>query len=321
MTQFLSSPEQLKDIFGIDDLASFYSNYSPLSDRTVGFSVERDYPKNIRFKPPYYRDGSPDIVAIIHVVYAHPADFGDPIKGEKVPIYLAIFTFSKYMSNHRDYDFDDPNSPNRESVLSSDSTPRPIDLRSMDDYYYDHKTNLLHNKRGKIVLGEFILNDLFSDHCKTVKRLFRLRIGVKSAIRNVHTYIYGKLITTIKYLMDKLFGRKLTPEDAFSGILQPYKKEDIKMEKGAVINILGYEASKKVILTFCFLYIFVSSILYFFRIKSGYMAHLVSNNLAIICTAITTIWILDTAVPWLLFILINHFLKRRKSLLFKGIKI
>jgi hypothetical protein len=46
-----------------------------------------------------------------------------------------------------------------------------------------------------------------------------------------------------------------------------------------------------------------------------------SNNLIIICIAITSIWMLDYVIPRLFFGLINNLLRLRKRLLFKGIKI
>jgi len=156
MPEYLGDAGQLKDIFKIDDLSSTYKNYSVSANRRVGFSVEREYPEDIRFKPPYNVRGIPDVVAIIHVVYAHPADFGDRIKGERVPIYLDIVSYSKYISVHRDYNFDDPECPTSESVGISDSTPRPKEARSMEDYYYNHQTHNLQNKKWKVVSGEFI---------------------------------------------------------------------------------------------------------------------------------------------------------------------
>ncbi len=321
MPEYLSSAGQLKDIFKIDDLSSIYKNYSVLANRMVGFSVEREYPEDIRFKAPYNARGIPDVVAIIHVVYAHPSEFGNRFKDEKIPIYLTILPYSKYISVHRDYNFDDPESPTRESVSISDSTPRPKDVRILEDYYYDHQKSNLQNKKGKVVSGEYILNDAFSGHCRTVKRAVRLRLGIIGALRNIRIWIYGKIISSSKYILDKLFGRKLITSDGFSGIFAPYKKEDVKMEKGPVINILGYETSKKVVLTFCFLYLLIISIIFLFRLKKSYMEYLTSNNLAVICTAIGSIWILDFIIPQLLFFLINCLLKKRKKLIFEGIKI
>ena len=50
--------ERLRDIFQIDNLVDKkYIEYTPLKDRQAGFSVKREYPSNIRYKPPRTRNG------------------------------------------------------------------------------------------------------------------------------------------------------------------------------------------------------------------------------------------------------------------------
>ena len=67
MTNFNSATEFFK-AFEIGE-SSKYKNFTPLEDVNVGFSIQREYPGNGRYRPPMRADGTPDVIAIIHVVY------------------------------------------------------------------------------------------------------------------------------------------------------------------------------------------------------------------------------------------------------------
>ena len=65
--------QELIDAFGIADSES-YVDVTPLTDRKVGFSVQRKYPDDILYVPLVNREGEDDTVSLIHVVYSHPAE-------------------------------------------------------------------------------------------------------------------------------------------------------------------------------------------------------------------------------------------------------
>jgi len=58
---FFNSADELKEAFGIDNLPG-YESYTAYKDRKVGFSVQRQYPPDICYKPPKRKDGNPDTV-------------------------------------------------------------------------------------------------------------------------------------------------------------------------------------------------------------------------------------------------------------------
>ncbi len=164
---FFNSPDELKEAFGIDNLPG-YENYIPFKDRKVGFSVQRQYPPDIRYKPPKRKDGTPDTVALIRVLYFHPTEVNEPVNPGKVPLSLSISTHSRYLINHFEYNFDDDNCPTRQSISLSKSTPRPIALDSKSEYFYDHHNNSFINNRSESLKGKEVLDRIFQLHCNTI---------------------------------------------------------------------------------------------------------------------------------------------------------
>ena len=136
---------------------SGYENPIQLRDTTVGFSIQKNYPTGIRFKPAKSEEGDDD-VAVIWVVY-------EPHKrapaADLIPLRLRIATMSKYRAAHWDYNFDDENCPTEDSVLLSKSTPRPLELSLVNEYYYSETLDSLVNLKGDRVEGRDVLDHLF----------------------------------------------------------------------------------------------------------------------------------------------------------------
>lgn len=68
-----NNPQELIDAFGIAD-NSDYTDVTHLTDRKIGFSVQRKYPDDILYIPLVNGNGLPDTVSLIHVVYSHPSE-------------------------------------------------------------------------------------------------------------------------------------------------------------------------------------------------------------------------------------------------------
>jgi len=122
MTQ-LETSYQLLALFG-DITSAGYLEPIHLTDTKVGFSVQRGYPTNIRYKPARNKAGEYDNIAVIWVVYEDRLPQGDSL----IPIRLRIAMMSKYRSVHWDYDFQAEVCPTKESVLESKKSPQPLDL-------------------------------------------------------------------------------------------------------------------------------------------------------------------------------------------------
>ncbi len=131
---FFEKPDDLKRAFEVEK-APELSDYKPLANRKVAFSVHREYLDNIRYIPPRNKDGNPDTLALLEIIYEHPDESG---KVEtKVRILLKASRYSHYLNGHFEYDFRDPNCPTIESVDQSRRTPRPIALSLVDEFFYD----------------------------------------------------------------------------------------------------------------------------------------------------------------------------------------
>jgi hypothetical protein len=64
----LSTTDELLQLFG-DINAEGYTDPIPLADTKVGFSVRKNYPEDIRYKPAKNKAGVPDNIAVIWIVY------------------------------------------------------------------------------------------------------------------------------------------------------------------------------------------------------------------------------------------------------------
>src|SRR2546426_6106381 len=88
-----------------------YENTTRLTDRRVGFSVQRQYPLNILFKPARTLSGRDDTVALIHAIYTHPAE--ESVDLQNVPITLRVHCHSRYSSAHVGFNYSDPDCPTK----------------------------------------------------------------------------------------------------------------------------------------------------------------------------------------------------------------
>ncbi|MDY7036098.1 MAG: hypothetical protein SV375_08065 [Thermodesulfobacteriota bacterium] len=67
MTVFRTA-EEFRNSFRIQENQD-YEDFIPFKDGKVGFSIKRPYPRDIPFGPPIKKDGTPDTLAMIRVLY------------------------------------------------------------------------------------------------------------------------------------------------------------------------------------------------------------------------------------------------------------
>jgi hypothetical protein len=95
-----------KEFLGLFDFSdSLYKNVITFSDKQIGFSVKRQYPQDIKFKPAKTLKGDNDTVALIRISYGHPERINAPFNPEKVPIFIDICKYSIYGSNRFGYNY------------------------------------------------------------------------------------------------------------------------------------------------------------------------------------------------------------------------
>ena len=315
---FLENASQLKTIFNIDDISDVYKDYQPFSDRKAGFSVKREYPKNLRYKPPVTQSGIPVTAALIGVVYAHPDDTGEPIEGTKVPIYITVDLFNKYLSDHHEYNYEDPNCPTEDSVKKSNITPKPASMLRFDGMSYDHETGALLSKKGEVISGKQVLDEAFNIHCNTIHRIKGLRYRIRKRLHGFSINLYEGFEKFCVGLL-KLLGYDIQPKIGFD-VLTPYKKDDLKESKTKDLNLFGYKTSRNTVVIFSFLIVFFF-VLFSLLHRREFLDAIMSNSLLSVCSAIALLWGLEVPIPRILFFLHNAFFNKRIKMMLRGTKV
>lgn len=309
--KYLNSSNEFRAAFG-DIQSEGYFEPIQLTDTKIGFSVQRKYPPNIGFIPVKTKRGEDDDVAVIWVVYESLAQEKNQLK---IPIRLRIAKMSKYRAKNWDYDFDDENSPTRESVALSKESIQPLEFSCIDEYFYDANKQELVDRKGKPISGSKILNELFDYHCKSTHPFKGLIFRGKDKYDLFRVRIYDFFIKLIKDTLANIFGRTL--DDKFNRYsYDGYLQTDLKKTADSVLEVAGYKASKKVIIVFILLAIVFCSISLPAKDNSYTKAVLDSEFLTVI-HCLLALYILDEWVPLGLFYLLNKTISMRKNYLNK----
>lgn len=311
---FENTEEFYKTSFG-DNLERF-SEFTPLSDVKVGFSVKSEYPSGIRFKPAKTRDGRADSLAVIWVVYADEED-----SSTKVPVSFRIERFNLYRARNFDYDFTDENCPTKESLEASNASPSPVGLEYRQDYFFDHESNSFVDSKGNKKTGQEILDKVFDDHCNTVHLLKGVKLRFQLLMQSKVTGVLGLVVTLLEYFLKKVFGRTFEESDSLSAFYKGYDYSNFKKLNEDSLNVFGYKAAKSVIVLFCLIVVSVSLYRYFNGISGGYLAYISKSNLLSVVHALLLLWLLDTLVPFLMFKFVNLILWARRKVAFAKFKV
>ena len=171
----------------------------------IGFSVQRAYPDKSKFKPPppppTKRKGEPDSYAMIGIVYEPSRSSAN--RSQVVPVSAKVSVFSRYVSKHWDYNFDDDNCPTEESVIASKKTPKPVELSAFDEYAYDHEQNSFIDVDGNPIDGMSIIDGLYDSHIATVDKFKGMVFRWKLASRNRAGSTCEAIRERFKWLLEK----------------------------------------------------------------------------------------------------------------------
>lgn len=314
-----NSTEEFLKLFNIGNGSSYFSP-TILTDRKVGFSTRRNYPKDIRYIPPKTKEGKDDTVALIHVVYTHPSESEGKFDSHKVPILVMIGTHSLYRVNHFDYDFRDSECPTEESLHVSKSTPQPIALDFIGDFFYDHEKEMFFDRTNNYITGNQLLDRVFDEHCDTVHFYKGIKYRFQLKGRTLSISILGLLINLIPFFLKRGFGRTLdTSKTGIPFFLEGYKRTDLKKLSTENLDIFGYKASKNVIILFCILVSLAYIGWSFFGLKSRYFSGIFSHSFLAITHTILLLAFFDVLFPEILFRIMNFLIKWRARLLVKGL--
>lgn len=299
---------------GMDLLALFkgysesgYENPIPLNDTAVGFSIQKSYPSEIRFKPAKGLQGDDD-VAVIWVVYEPHKRAAD---ADLIPLRLRIATMSKYRAAHWDYNFADENCPTEDSVHLSKSTPRPLELNLANEYYYSEKLERLVNSKGSAVEGREILEQLFNAHCDSVHPIKGIRWQGAHKLSQLIRWFFDQPVNILLWLVTVIFGRTLDERRDRSIFLDGYLWTDFKKVSVDSIEIAGYRASRRVVVIFL-LIVVIGCVFLLPADEKTYVGSLVRSEFLLVIHSLALLLVLDELLPSLLFLLLNKSIMLRK---------
>lgn len=295
------------------------SYYDPitLKDRKAGFSIKKPYSPNIKYKPSYDTNGKPNNVAILWVTYLHPTEANIELNNSKIPITIRVANVDLYANKHWDYNFSDPNSPTKDSIEKSKTTPKPLEVLSKNEFFYDHGINIFVNRHGTPFTGIEMLDKVFDEHCKTVHPIKGLPIRSKLRTQSLTANLLGWLITFLKSFLNVVFGRTLEEDDSSFSTYRIYKKTALKKLSTDNLEIFGYKAAPGLIIVFCS----SSLIIYFGYPENPLLEKIVENEFLALLYSVSFLWFLDYICPLILLSLINVITHLRRKISFMTFKI
>lgn len=230
-----------KTFFNDLGLNSKDGEFIPWRDGTsVGFSILKRYPLEGSFIPVKNRDGTTDdSVVLIKIWYLLRDDVGDLVN-----LGVSVNKVSKYLFNHFVYNFEDKNSPDKESVRISESSIQPHDLEELYRFKYKKDTHkIIDLKEDKEVTGKELVDYVYNLHLKTMTHIpFRAKIALKWFGYHLFDYVAPVLKKIMSILHRDVLEDK---EDVFVGIFKPYNyKKHVRQEEIDKIEILGVPVPK-----------------------------------------------------------------------------
>ena len=299
---------ELLKLFGDIENAG-YVNPVVLTDANAGFSVQRTYPGDIKFKPAKTSEGKDDSIACIWVVYESKKQSS---KNLPVPIRFRVGLMSKYRARHFFDDDDlDPEKPTKISLAASQRTPQPIELNLRDGYFFDPHTGGLVDENGSSVEGIDALDEIYQAHCDTVHPLKGLGIRSKQVAHSFSRNLLDKLIDRSKWSLKNLFGRTLNERTDRSSYFDGYKGQDFGKLPEDCIEVLGYKVPKRVLGLFIILSATTAYFLYPVEERS-YADLVVHSEVLLTIHCLTGLLFLDVIVPHLMFAAVNGLINIRK---------
>jgi len=317
--QYFNNACELIDKFGVRDLNE-YEHITPLTDRKVGFSVQRKYPQHIRYVPPKTKKGEDDVVALIHIIYNRPVETKLETDALKIPLVVRVGAHSRYRQNHFDYDFNDEDCPTKESLAESKQTSQPISLDYIDEFFFDHTNNAFVDRAGKAISGQDILERVFREHLDTTHLIKGLKLRLTLRAQCVSVSLLTLLSTFIVFLLKKFFGRTIDESDNLASFYWGYETKDFKKLSTDSLDVFGYKTSRSVIMVFCFVVALAYGVKYVFSLSTPYLKAVFSDNFLSIIHALLVLGFLDVVAPYMLFHVLNFLIRLRTKIMFATFK-
>ena len=281
------------------------------SDDNVGFTVIRKYPDNLSFIPAKNKNGVVDTVCMIKV------GFADKEESNEKRLFGSVSKVSKYLlSNHWNYDFNDPEAPTKDSLEESKRSLQPIDLDITDFLYKKDKKKIIDkNKNNEEISLNELIEKIYKLHLKTIKitgSWFRLKVKVKNQATEPVEDIKKFLIM----FLYNVFGKTLQSENKTSfeeGLFKPYSHKRLYSLADEQVDLFhtGIKISKKPA--------YLSAItIFIIMLISTYWIYLLwwkelkeQNQVVQISFAMVLILIIDYIIPHFILCVINLLIRFR----------
>ena len=298
--------QDLLNLFG-DVATAGYVDHVLLSDIKVGFSIQRKYPPDIRYKPAKTSTGEDDTVAVIWVVYEDSFE----TKGTYVPLRLRISMLSKYRQKHLfDDGGDDAERPTSESLRESRQTPQPMEL-SLRDYFFDVYSNSFVDEKRVAVSGVEILNRLFKAHCDSVHPVRGLRIRSVELVHGVSRGTLDVMIDITRWTLHKVFGRSLAESQDKLAFYDGYDRASLGKYPEDSVDFAGLRFSKRLIPLALLLYAVGAWSVFPIEDKS-YIHYVTQSEVLSSIHVVGMLFVLEEILPVGLFYFLNGLIRLRK---------
>lgn len=281
---------------------------------SVGFSVLRNYPPKGKFIPAKTENGKDDSVALIRVGYY-------PNGNETVPNIVIASKGSRYLLGDVgkfDYNFDDKDSPTKESLQQSKDSRQPVELEDNTRFEFDPKIKTFFDKEdNKVVSLNYVVDSIYTTHLKTVKTFSGAAFRIKLSLRERIIKIITLLIRSLKSINFKLLGKTIKEEKDFAlGWFKKYPHKNLGTLRPEEIEINGYflYISKNAFFTATAIILgtfIVHDLVGFELLFVEFLKENAGNQVFFVAFSVMTLWLFDYLLPHLILALINLLITSR----------
>lgn len=286
----------------------------------VGFSILKNYPKEGLFTPSYSKGNKQDSVAMIKIGY-----YSEEVKNGVAPLVVRIHKSSRYLlDGHRDFNFEDKNSPTRESLEISGNSRQPIDLEENTRYELNiEKMAIFDLVLKKYVKPKLVVKFIYELHLKT---LFDLGFRLKIFLQKISINSIPRAVDLLADINFNWFGKKIRDTKDFSvGIFKVFNHNDLidlSTEKIRVFNS-DFPITNQTARAYVFFFLFVFLIKKYFNkdIFGLFSLFETQSTFFLAILVATSIYIFDQGFPHLILFTQNCLIRLKLRVIQSRIKI
>lgn len=295
--------------------------YDPilLKDTKFGFSIKRDYPNNLEYKPNKNKDGKPLVVSLMWVSLKEDT----PNKKGHFPLSIRISSYTLQPQAPVSTDGEISEFDDDDNIVVDNGNTKPLELVSNNDYFYDPASNVFVNKKGNIIRGIDILKFMFEEHCDTVHKFKKQEYLLKTRLQGLASYILLAIMFVLYFGLEKLYGYKIISELSVKLNLKDNIWGFKKIEKidNKKLQFFGWEADKASIVILSFFIVLVSlSNFYFTMFDLEYFRHIYKSNLLVGVHIVAALVLIEILPEKVLFPILQYVSNVRRRLIFIDIK-